>query len=189
MLKRITQPAVEPVSLAEAKLHLRVNFTNDDDLISEQIKAAREMCEHEVARSFISTTWRYSFDEFPDHVMLPIADVISVDALTYVDIYGVEQTLSEPGYTLTSGTPTFIYPYHNTSWPNVYDRHGAVAVDFTAGYGATADTVPALAKMAIMLVLGDLYEHREESSEVPLTRIPNGVRWLLSPLNWGGTRV
>src|SRR4051794_386751 len=64
-LKVTTQPTVEVLTLAEAKAHLRVDITDDDDLITELIVAARESCERWVSRSFLTTTWRLTLDHFP----------------------------------------------------------------------------------------------------------------------------
>ncbi len=61
----ITQPTVEPVSLEEAKLYLRVDATSEDDLISSLIQAAREYVETHTRRTLIYTTYRYTLDTFP----------------------------------------------------------------------------------------------------------------------------
>ena len=66
-LVQIDQPAVEPVSLAEAKSHCNVDsdITEDDAKLGIYIKAARRYAEGYCGRSFITQTWRLVLDAFP----------------------------------------------------------------------------------------------------------------------------
>jgi uncharacterized phiE125 gp8 family phage protein len=64
-LTRQTQPAVEPVTLSEAKAHLRVDTTADDAYIGSLISAAREWCEQHLDRTLVHTQWVMRFDSFP----------------------------------------------------------------------------------------------------------------------------
>ena len=61
----ITPPSIEPVTLEEAKLQLRVDSDFDDSLICDAIQAAREDCEGETHRAFITQTWQLILDHFP----------------------------------------------------------------------------------------------------------------------------
>lgn len=65
MLTLVTPPAVEPVSLAEAKAHLRLEIDDDDDLVSALISAARQKCESRLTRAFVTSGWRFTTDGFP----------------------------------------------------------------------------------------------------------------------------
>ena len=65
-LQLVTPPAAEPVSLSEAKEHSRITGTDEDDLITTFIEAAREYCEEYQNRAYITQTWDLSLDEFPD---------------------------------------------------------------------------------------------------------------------------
>src|SRR5947199_210729 len=64
MLRLITPPSIEPVTLAEAKAHLRLEISDDDALVSDLIGTARELIEEEVARSLITTAWGLTLDQF-----------------------------------------------------------------------------------------------------------------------------
>ena len=70
-LKRLTEPAVEPVTLAEAKKHLRVEHDADDALITASIVAAREWCETYLDATLIHTQWQMTLDFFPVYIRLP----------------------------------------------------------------------------------------------------------------------
>src|SRR5262245_1528310 len=61
----VTPPAVEPLTLGEVKVHLRVDHTADDEDISDLITAARELCEEQSGRSLATQTWRLELDRFP----------------------------------------------------------------------------------------------------------------------------
>jgi uncharacterized phiE125 gp8 family phage protein len=64
-IKLITAPIAEPVTLPEAKLHLRVDTTDDDTLITTLITAAREMAETITRRALVSQQWKIVADRFP----------------------------------------------------------------------------------------------------------------------------
>jgi len=71
-----TQPAAEPVTIAQAKNFLRVSITDDDDLIGFLITAAREACENFCSRSFSPKSYLQTLDSFPyytDTVMSQMA--------------------------------------------------------------------------------------------------------------------
>ena len=57
-MQLITPPAAEPVSLAEAKHHLRVDFDEDDALIQALICAARQSAEMLTQRQLVTARWR-----------------------------------------------------------------------------------------------------------------------------------
>jgi len=70
-LTRETQPSVEPVSLAEAKLHLRIDSENDDTLIQSLISSARQWAEDYCDRTFVLTRWAMRADSFYGQVGSP----------------------------------------------------------------------------------------------------------------------
>lgn len=71
-LVRTTQPAVEPVSLADAKLHLRIDSTAEDDLIQNLVATARAWCEDYTDRTFVMTQWTMRLDSFYGQVGSPV---------------------------------------------------------------------------------------------------------------------
>lgn len=65
-IKIINPPIVEPITLEEAKQHLRVDGNDDDLLIQSLIKQAREWCENFQNRKYITQTLEFVLDTFPN---------------------------------------------------------------------------------------------------------------------------
>lgn len=181
---RTAQPAVEPVTLAEAKLHLRVDHDAEDLLISGLISAARTDCENRLQRTLITTGWRLTLPSFPcldyqrlcdpvptllaQAIRLRMGDVQSVSNVTYLDPDGVQRTLSPTAYELQSWSGQWLLaPAHGGSWPATLSGLQSVTVDYVAGYGATSDSVPAPLRSWILLAVGDLYSQRLRSGDKP----------------------
>lgn len=169
-------PTVEPVTLAEAKLHLRVDGNAEDDYITSLIIAAREWAEGFTRRAFINRTIRLSLEEFPTEIRLPFGKTQSISSFAYTDSDGNAATLtSGVTYTLDSESePARLVPYYNTQWPSVYDVPNAIQITYVVGYGAAATSVPTSIKQAMLLACGNWYENREATisgtiiAEVPL---------------------
>jgi uncharacterized phiE125 gp8 family phage protein len=180
-LKLITAPAEEPVTLAEAKLHLRVDHTADDALITALIAAAREFAEHQTERAFVTQTWELALDAFPADVFkLPRAPLASVTSIKYDDAAGAEQTLSAAAYYVdTHSVPGEIVPAYGTSWPDALAAANAVRVRYVAGYGGAA-AVPAGIKQWMLVRIGSLYQRREEVAAGGVQPLP-WVDRLLDP--------
>lgn len=163
----IAAPAAEPLTLAEAKAHMRVDISDDDVLITSLIVAARQYAEQLTARSFITQQWRFVFDSFYDDdtstIYLEKGPIASIDSITYVDMTGVTQTMPSADYVADlSGPLARITPRFGKVWPIALPQIGSGAVNFTAGYGAAA-AVPEGLKSWIKLRLSALYENREEA--------------------------
>jgi uncharacterized phiE125 gp8 family phage protein len=164
-LKVITAPAVEPVTLAEAKLHLRVETDDEDALIASLISAARGQCEHMLERAVARQTVTLSVDEFPaDGIRLPMSPVVQIDSVEYVDADGTTQTMAPGDYYLDdSQSPNWLLPAYDSDWPSARTEANAVRVTYQVGFEAC----PAEIKAWILLKVGSLYQHREADSERP----------------------
>lgn len=176
-LRQTVAPASEPVSLAEAKAHLRVDGTDEDTLISSLLAAAREYAETFTRRQLVTATWRLSLDAFPCEpcITLPNARLQSVTSITYYDADNALQTIDSGDYYVDAeNEPGRIVLSPAAGWPTTYDRPNAVQITFVAGYGDAAD-VPEGIKAAIKLWLGDAFENRGSiivgtvSSQIELT--------------------
>lgn len=159
----VTAPTAEPVTLAEAKLHLRVDDNADDVLIGALITASRQHAEHDTRRALVTQTWKLVLDAFPESVItLDRAPVSAVVSVVYIDPEGVSQTLSAAGYQLDAVTePCRLVPAYGSTWPATRAQVNAVTVTYTCGYG-NPDTVPESIKRWMLLRIGALYENREE---------------------------
>lgn len=176
-------PAIEPVSLDEMKLHLRVDHDEEDSLIAALITAAREQAEAFTNRAFIEQTLVMKLDTFPDVIKLPRPRLISLTSIAYLDGSGVSQTLSSSLYRVGSNhEPARITEAYGQSWPTSYDVEDAVTVTYKAGYGTATTSVPGSIKAAIKLIVESLYENRGELTQgVTVSEIPMTSRALLAP--------
>lgn len=177
------EPAAEPITLAEAKLHLRVDHDYENDMITSLIVAARQWAENETRRRFINTTLRLSMDCFPEVIRLPGGKCQSVTSIVYIDTAGVSQTLSASYYTVdTDSEPARIVQAYGYAWPAIRYDPNAVKVTYVAGYGAAATAVPDGIKSAIKLQIGNLYENREATiSGTTIAEVPMAAKALLDP--------
>jgi uncharacterized phiE125 gp8 family phage protein len=148
--------------LADAKLHLRVDGTADNDLITAQIVAAREYVENYTNRQLITATWGLNLEEFPTEITLTPNKVLTVSSIQYYDEDDVFQTLSTDVYEFyRSNGVGRIREAYGESWPAIYPGGvNRIIVNFTAGYGAAGTDVPAPIIAAMKLIIADLYEDR-----------------------------
>ena len=197
-LTRTQEPGVEPVTRDDCKaaLNLDADLTADDALIDVLITGAREYAEAYCHRSFISQAWRLTLDSFTDPraackgpflgaLRLENGPVTGVTSITYLDMNGVWQTITNPGQSnvsstvageqkltvVTDGQFGRLAPAFGYIWPITLPQIGAVQVNYTAGYGDTADKVPAGIRNWIKLRVCTLYQNREEVAVLPRGKV------------------
>lgn len=158
---RTVAPLTEPVTLEQAKAHLRVTSDTEDTLIAALVSAAVSHLDGWsgiLGRCLISQTWRQDFSGF-GIIRLPFPNVASV-VVAYTDGNGVSQVLAGSNYHIVNGLGgTWIELADGGSFPSTASQPDAVRVTFVAGYGG-ADDVPAGLKAAILLHVGHLFENR-----------------------------
>ena len=181
-------PTQEPVSLSEAKAHLRVDHGHEDGRILGLIQAAREMVEEDAQVALCPQTLTIRLDAFPRwEVQLRKCPVNSISSITYVDAYGTTQTLASSEYTLDAySRPARLTPAYNEVWPATRHQINAITITATAGYTSPA-SVPAMAKQAIKMLVAHWFENAETvligtiSKEIELS-----YRAIISRFSWGG---
>lgn len=182
--RRTISPASEPITLAEAKDHLRVTNALNDTIITTQIVAAREYAEEHCSRAFIEQTFELYLDAFPgEEIMLPRPPLLSVTTVQYLDTAGVQQTLPPADYKVDAiSEPAELVAAYGKSWPAGRVERNAVVITYKAGYGTVAAAVPQPIKQAMLLLIGEMYERREEAI-VGASVTPNvlSARALLMP--------
>jgi hypothetical protein len=195
-LELITAPVTEPVTVTEAKAHARIETTADDVLLADYIIAARELVERTTGRALITQTWRLTLDAWPMGRSVDFGSGISELPISYLD--GAEasfvdlrkapflavtsvKTLDEADAETTWAASNYytdrrhgfgrLVRKQGVAWPTIVNRDfGAIRIDFTAGYGATANTVPVALRQAIKDIVAHWYENREavgESMQAP----------------------
>ena len=194
------EPAIEPVTTAEAKTHLRVETADDDAYIVLLIKTARQMGENRTQRALITQTFVLTLDAFPPNVIfapelyfyssridptirLPRSPAQSITSITYVDDAGDTQTLDSSKYTLdTSSLVPRIVPAFGEVWPTTRPVINAVTITFVAGYGDAATDVPDPLIHAIKLIVGTYYDPvRANVSAINMSEIPQAANFLMGP--------
>jgi len=211
----ITPPASEPVTLAQAKLHMRLDFDDENALVQGLITAAREYCEQVIQRAIYNRTYVLSLDQFnygdwrstipmdrrnplrfsalwqSMALRLPMPRLVSVSSITYLDTTGTQQTLDPSSYVVdASSEPARIVPAVNLTWPTTdYYIPGSVKVTYISGSygdGVETDTCPASIRQAILLLIGAWYQNREAISPLTLKTVPMAVDALLNGYRFYG---
>jgi len=187
-LSIVTPPATEPIITNEAKTHLRVTSSDDDTYIAGLIEAARQWIEEQLYRQLVTATWDLVLDEFPtgdNPIRIPRAPLVSVTSVTYTDTAGDAQTWSDDDYVVsTSREPGEIRPAYGEIYPTARSAPDVVTVRFVAGYGAAA-AVPELLKAALKLLVGSMYEFREDQVERAVATLPLGTQRILAIYDLG----
>lgn len=180
----VTGPAIAPVTLAEVRMHCRVDGDDEDALLSGLVLAAVSHLDGWsgiLGRCLISQTWRQTFDAF-GVLSLPFP-AQTVTAVTYVDPAGAVQTLAPTDYQLREFPGgSAVEPFPGASWPSAAARAGSVAVTFVAGYGPASSDVPAAIRQAILMLAAHWYENREAAVVgATATDLPFAVSALVGP--------
>lgn len=162
-----TEPANDPVTLAEVKEHIRVVDDGEDAGIASFIRAATDRLDGRdgsLGCCLITQTWMLTLDSFTSEIAIPLPPCQSIDAITYVDPDGVTQTLDAGAYQafgLGSADGAKVRPAYGTSWPAIRNQPDAVAITFTAGFGDNPGDVPEPIRAAIKMRVGHLFANRE----------------------------
>ena len=167
----VTGPAVEPLTLSECKQFLRVDHASDDTLISAMQVSAREWVETYTRRALCTQTIDFRYAGWPiigDPLVVPYAPLQSITSISYIDEDQVNQTLAASQYVVRAqagpragrGTIEIADGVTLPTLSTQPDR--PVTVRAVVGYGS-APQVPDGIKSAIYLLLGDLYEQRQET--------------------------
>jgi uncharacterized phiE125 gp8 family phage protein len=181
-----TPPAIEPVSLDEAKAQLRVTYADEDALIGALITAARQRIEAELGLALIAAGFRETHDAWPLEVTtaVPVTDpfaafsagpirlkrgpLIGVSAIAVADGTGAFQAVNPLSYAAEPASrPGRIVPY-DVAWPVPGAAHAGIRIDYTAGYGTGEGDAPAPLRQAILQLVAGGFEHR---SDPPLSTV------------------
>ena len=188
-----------PISVADAKEHLRIiDNTTDDDYIGDLIDAATQWCEDFCERTFADKQYTVAFDDFMSvrielprpPVRLHVTGASATVSISYVDTGGVTQTL----VFAQSGTqdfrldrdilPPIVYPLYLQTWPSVRLDDKALQITYLAGYGGAAN-VPRPLMHAMKLLVSHWYSMREPITQGQwVQQVPLTVHALLEPLKW-----
>ncbi len=157
-----TAPTTEPISLAEAKAHLRDLSGREDSLIESWIVAARKYVEGTTWRQLITGTWTLNMDAWTWPVFIEHPPLQSVTSIKYFDTSNAQQTLSSSLYQVDiASQPGRIVPVFGEIWPDLFWRLNPIEIIFVAGYGDGAMDVPAETRQAMLILIGHFSENHE----------------------------
>ncbi|HNT63666.1 MAG TPA: head-tail connector protein [Candidatus Desulfobacillus denitrificans] len=161
-LKLIAAPSTAPVTVSEAKTHLRVDVSDDDTYIDTLIAVATRIAEDRTGRALMTQTWDLLLDAFPAaEIMVGKLPIQSITHVKYYDPDSALQTIDSADYVLDPDVlPGWVLPAYGLAWPATLDSANVVMVRFVAGY-ADAASVPAPIRQWILLSVGQLYQQRE----------------------------
>lgn len=200
-IKVIQEPTHEQLSLADVAAHLRLDATGSPPAYAEEawleaiIPVAREVCETLSGLTLAPKGLEIGLRAFPCHwgwgwsrhgIPLVTAPVLGIGTVSYDDGSGTPVVMDTSGYVLDDFIrPAVLYPAYNTSWPTAIDNPNAVRIAFNAGYTTPDDSpndqpLPKSIRHAMLLVIGHLFENREQTTAIKLEEIPLGIASLLS---------
>lgn len=174
-LKLTVVPTVEPVSLEEAKDHLRVDSADDNVLITSLITTARRFIESQTGKALIDQTWELRLDKAGETVLIPKAPLSVVSKIEVISESGVTTEVSSSLYDSDTpdDSPGRVKLKEGCTWP---DHRGfdSFIVTFIAGYGAAATDVPDELKQGMLQLIGHYYDGRQGEE------LPSGVEALIN---------
>lgn len=153
-------PAVEPLSLAEAKLFLRVEHGDDDAVIAALVAAARAHIEALTRRCLITQTWRHVRDAWPDdgRIRLRLGPIRSIAAVRQFDAAGNAVAVDAGRFVIDAAGDTLAAPPWSLTAPG--RTTAGIEIDLVLGFGASADDVPPQLKHALRNLVAHWYENR-----------------------------
>lgn len=177
MLKRITGRTSNILTIEEAQNHLRVDSDSDISYVEGLIYAAENYLNEISSRSYVAETFDYYLADFNGWIYLPLAPIAEITHVKYYDGADVEQTmvLGTDFYQDIISEPGYIRPLEN--WPTVYDKPNAVVIRIVTG-AESPEIIPQEYKQAALLMIGEMYEQREDK----VKRFPTAVQRLITNL-------
>jgi uncharacterized phiE125 gp8 family phage protein len=179
----ITAPAVEPLTLAEAKAHLRVEHDGEDAAIEALIRAARALCEQVTRRALIEQTRALRLDRLPSlfkiHRMIPLPypPLIAVEQVTQRSASGAETILPPADYeAVAGGEGSGRVAFKHMPWDSA-----ALTIRYRCGYGPASVDVPAPLRQGMLMLVAQWYEQREAAAPNGVSPVPYGVEALWRP--------
>lgn len=168
---------------AEIKPGNTVATHEDDGLLLDYLAGAVELAEHQTERAVGTQSLELALDMFPlNAIALPKGPAVSVQAVTYRDEFGVVQTVDPSGYVLDNrGDQNWLLPAFGVRWPAAQLSANSLVVRYTAG-----GELPRAIKLALLLLVADMYKNPEATSDKQLQVLPIGVKALLNTQRiWG----
>lgn len=181
----LSGPAVEPLTLSEAKAHLRIADAVEDTYLAGLIRVAREHLERATGLVATNQSFRLHLDSVSEDGMIQIlkGPVQTIDAIRVYDAAGQPKTVSLQGIVVERGS----MPARLSTPPGLIAAQGVngIDIDFTAGFGATGNEVPDTIRRALLLHVAQMFEYRGAVTVADQPAVlPDGYDRLLDPFRW-----
>jgi uncharacterized phiE125 gp8 family phage protein len=177
----LTAPAVEPLSLAEAKAFLRVEHNDDDDVIEALVSASRIHIETQTRRALITQAWRLAFDAWPESGRMPVVPgpLQDLTAARVYDFGNAAHAVDVQNFVADVGGSALAF----ATWavPAPGRIAAGIELDVTVGYGDAATDVPEPLRQAVRLLTAHWYENRGLAALGTVTVLPSMVAALIAP--------
>jgi len=183
----LVAPAVEPITLAEAKQFLRVEHDDDDDLIASLIMGARYYVEIQTRRALITQSLRLTLDVWPASGCIELlpAPVKTLDAVRVYKRDGSTLAIDPGSFTLDKNDAParlgFRYGVLVIAPPSPERFIGGIEIDITCGYGDEPEDVPEPLRQAIRMIVAQWYENRAIVGDGEVAVLPLGAPALIAP--------
>jgi len=189
-LVRITQPAVEPISLAAAKQQCRVDTDSDDLYLQALIAVARQYVEDVLDITICTSVWEAKYDLFPTwSIVLPRlpmqAGTVTVTYRTGDGTFGTLSSATPDFQVDASVLPGRVYPLWASSWPATRGDENSVTVRYTAGYGDDGRSAPPVVKHLMMLLVAHWFDSRQPAVVGAPQSVPQTFDTLLAASSMG----
>jgi len=170
-LELTAPPSAEPVTLDQAKAWLKIDTDDDDALIGSLIGAARARAEWHTGQAFVTQSWILWLDRWRPVIEIPLSPLASIQSLTFYAPDAAATVVDSGMYHVDAASRPGRIGFAPTFMPPLLRPLDAVAVAFTAGYGAAADVPPTITT-AILVILAALYAARgDENVPMPATAL------------------
>lgn len=179
-IKIIKPPLVEPITIEEAKQHLRISDDEEDIIVGSMIKQAREFCEDFQNRKYITQTLELVIDYFPRENYIAFnscSPIQSIESIKYYDNAGEEHIFDETNYIVdTDSFINRIVLRNYKQWPSILlQRVNGVRIRFVAGFGDSPENVPETVKWAMILHMRLLYDDYKPDERAKLEEARNSL--------------
>lgn len=164
--KLITAPEAEALTLTDVKKFLRIDGTDEDDVLNDLIKSARDYAEKYQNRKLITQTWELYLDEWPNGFIEISPSLQSVTSVKYTTKDGVENTFDSSNYIVDAVSLIGkIVLKDGKTWPSdTLQAVNGIVIRYVCGYGAAGSNVPELTKMGMKVLIAHRYLNREDET-------------------------
>ena len=183
-LTRVTIPDERAwlVSLADAKEHLRIGFSDDDTYISTLCRAAQLTCEYFSNIDFTPCAWKFTCDDWDQTKWIPHQKCRTITGIKYYDDNGISTIWGATDYYVDAGSlPVRITLVDGKTYPSLRNGTGNITIDFTTDEYENRNNM--VAAQAVLITIADMYENRQSVVVGRIaSKIPKTAQYLLDTI-------